>query len=389
MSGRGLILILGMVPALAWAYPQYAVRYGIPRCTACHYSPAGGGPRNVSGKLFGAHDFKINPFLVQDYVSADFRTLAYYPQRAGSAKGGMGVMSGSIAGHIGLDAKGEFNLVIEHNIAGFAQAPWRDTYALIDLQSGGDRPRWFDSILIGRFRPPFGIVSDEHRTYTRIQSATEWYTFETGAMLSGTPSSSWHYDLALVNSETSSGQSLSTQAAERWGGFANVRYMPGAAWFGVSESYHDHSPARESRRALSIYSVLSLSRWTKNRIPVSVRLEHVEAKNWGSHLGQGFASDSNYVQSLSTSQSQGWLAWFEYEISDRLWLVYKYDRLTPDRDFPADYYERHGVGFRWALAANVLLQVRSEFARATPPSEAHSTTEGGQDASFAILRLGF
>lgn len=369
------------------AYPEYAVRYNMISCTSCHVSPVGGGPRNVEGKLFGAHGYKINPILVQNYLSADLRGLYYYPQRPGPAKSGMGVMQGSVAGHVWLDEEQTIRLVLEHNIAGFSQAQYRDTYALIRLSERKKLYSWFDTLIVGRFRSPFGIVTDEHRTYVRVQTATEFYTFQTGAMLSGNPSSQWHYDLAVVSGENSTGQSLQQGQAERMGSVLNIRWMPGSIMFGASGSYNEHDPIGESTKAVSLYSILSIGRWTNDRIPVFVHVEHSRAKNWNNNLGRGFANSTDYVTSIAQSESHGWLALVEWALTNRLNLIYKYDLLQPDRDYPADLYERHGLGVRWVFGPNAIVQLRTEFARATHPSENASTAIGGQNATFAILQL--
>lgn len=370
----------------ALAYPEYAVRNNMVSCTACHISPVGGGPRTVNGKLFGAHNYKMNPILAQEYVSADFRTLFYYPQRAGASKDGMGVMAGSVGGHVALDEDKRVHLVIEHNVAGFSAGQFRDTYAMFKFSDEG-RSGWADSLLVGRFRVPFGIVTDEHRTYTRIQTGTEWYTFETGLLFSGTPSDTLHYDVGLVSGENSAGQSLPQGEAERWGGVVNVRWMPGPALFGASALYHNHDPSGDSSWAGSIYSIWSVGRWTNDRVPLTIQVEHTRA--WGSinHIGQGFASDPAYVSAVARSQSLGWMGEADWQFSQHFWVLYKFDWLAPDRDYPSDYYVRHGFGVRWFLAANVMLQLRTEFAQATPPSEAGSTAVGAQDASYALLQL--
>ncbi len=382
-----VLTLLSLWPLFASAYPEYAVRLNVMKCTACHISPVGGGPRTVYGKLYGAHGYKINPVLAQDYVSADFRALYYLPDRAKASRDGMGIMSASVAGHAPLDADKRIHLVIEHNFGGFAAAPYRDTYALFNLGPEGAKPRWADSVLIGRFRVPFGLITDEHRTYVRVQSATEWYTFETGALLSGTPTDKLHYDVAVVNGENQTGQTLNKGAANRWGTVLNVRYMPGPVMLGTSFSYHDHEPARESRQAASLYALLSVGRWTNDRIPAEFRFEHVTAKNWGANLGQGFAKDPAYVTSLKTSRSEGWLMSMNYRLSERFSLIYKYDLLTPDKKFASDFYQRHGFGFWWSVGPNVVVQARTELAQATHPSEAGSTGEAGQNASFLILQL--
>jgi len=373
----------------AWPRPEYAVRYNIVQCTACHISPVGGGPRNTNGKLFGARGLKINPFLTQDYVSADFRALYYRPQRQTDSNGGMGVMSASVAGHVALDEKKRVRLTLDHNLGGFSArgAQYRDTYALFRFVDDDGKPHFFESLLVGRFRAPFGIITDEHRTYTRVQTATEWYTFETGLLLSGTPSQNTHYDIGVVSGENSSGDALAQGQSERFGAIVNGRHMLGPVLMGISGSYHDHKPAAQSTQAASVYAVISIARISHEKYPFSLRLEHTRAKNWGARLQQGFTGDPNYGSSLGSAISQGYLAWVDYDFSQRLTFTYKYDRLMPDQTYPADYYERHGIGLRWVAAPNTLVYWRSEFARATHPSEHGSTAIGAQNANFAILQL--
>lgn len=383
-----MMSLLAMFPTKSDAYPQYSARYAINSCTACHLSPSGGGPRNLNGKLFGAGGFEMNQALAQDYISADFRALYYYPQEASSSKGGMGIMSGSVAGHVYLDSAKWIHLVIEHNIAGFAMAPYRDTYALFKISSS-ETPSFFDTLIVGRFRVPFGIATDEHRTYVRFQNQTRWFDFETGAMLSGNPTYEWHYDFAIVNGEKSAGQSLNTGQALRWGAVANVRWMPGPFVLGLSGSLHEHENADETHKSVSVYSTLSVGRWTDDRIPLTLQVEHALAWQWNSILTQGFVSDPAYSTAVARSPSQGWLVWLEWELSRHLALIYKYDRLAPDRGFPADFYARHGVGWRWRVGPNALIQGRFELANATHPSESKGEAIGRQSAAFGFLQLGF
>jgi hypothetical protein len=382
-----ILMALFFAAPIAFARPEYATTNNVMSCTACHLSETGGGSRNVNGKLFGAHGLEINPALAQDYVYVDTRFVYYYPENVTTSKGGMGVMAGIVGAHAALDAAQRVHLVLEHNVAGFAAAPNRDVYAQFRFN---DYPKysWFEALQVGRQRVPFGIVTDEHRTYTRILTATSYFDYETGLMLSGTPSERWHYDLALVSGEKSPGTAPVTGGAVRFGTVANVRYMPGPLTLGLSGQFHDHKKHKENREALSLYSVISLARWTGNQVPMTVSLEHVRAWNWDSQLmTQGFASSPEYVASLRTSVAHAWLASADYWFSPRFAVLYKYDRLTPDRDFPSDVYDRHGIGFKWYVAPNTIVMVRTEKARATHPSETPVRSTAAQDASFAVLQL--
>ncbi len=382
-----LILIVLHLTPLIEARPEQAVLLNNIRCTSCHYSPVGGGPKNKNGKLFQNRLFQANPLLVQDYFSADVRALYYQPETPSDSKGGMGLMSGSMAGHVALDRAETIRLVVEHNFAGFAAAPYRDTYLLVNFAKLKD-DSWFETLLVGRFRLPFGIVNDEHRTYTQIISNTQWFTFQNGLMLSGTPSSKIHYDFGLVNGINSTGQSLGQGQAEQFGGFFNIRYMPTFFWIGFSGRYHETAGTQTSQ-AWSLYTVASINRLTNNKIPLSVNFEWTQSQGFNSILSQGYVSDPQFARASLLSKAEGLLAQLEYWLTPKLSLIYKYDWLIPDRKFPDDLYERHGMGIRWMIAVSIGLQLRSEMARATHPSEMTKQGTLAQDAHFAILEVKF
>lgn len=370
----GLFVVALIFGPNAHAYLQYSLRYNQQSCTGCHFSPAGGGPKTLNGKLFGANNLKFNPVLAQKYLSADFRVLYYLSQETGASKGGMGVMSGAVAGHAALDEDERAVLVLEHNVGGFSAAPYRDTYAMFRPRS-----KWLNSVAAGRFRAPFGIVTDEHRTYTRLQTNTEWYSFETGALLSGDPAYSFHYDLAVVNGTHSPGSSLGTGQGNHWGSILNLRFLRTPYLAGASGSYFRTSGTSRSRAA-SAYGGYTWRRW-------AVLGEFVRAEGFNSNLARGFVSNPSYAETVTRSVSCGWMGWLEYEVNPRFVGIYKFDLLTPDRDFPADQYERHGLGFRWNVAPFVWVWARAEKARATHPAEKQGTGLGRMDAAYAILQV--
>lgn len=383
----GALVLIVLLPALAEARMDYAVRFNNISCQSCHYSPVGGGPRNHNGKLFQNRWFKTNPFKIQDFVSGDFRALNLYPENPKTAKGGMGVMSGSVAAHIPLDEKGQDRVVIEQNIAGFSAAPLRDTYYLHKFNSK-KLNNWVESLAVGRFRSPFGIVTDEHRTYTKIQTGTRWFDFQTGLLLSGNPSSQIHYDLALVNGQNSDGSTVKTGQAQKWGQIFNIRYMPSFFMVGASASQFNTSQSYNSH-AWSAYSVISLARLNYRLFPATIKLEYTQAKGFNSILNQGYISDPNYGTAVANSTSEGFLARVDWMITGTFILVYKYDRLLPDKNYTADLFERHGFGIRWMFRPSMYLITRSEFGRATQPSEVSKVGRLAQDANYIILEALF
>ncbi len=381
------LLFIHIFISTTYATQDYAVRYNQISCTSCHYSPVGGGPLKRSGKLFQTSQFQTTPLDLQNYISANLIGLAYIPENPKTSKSGLGLMAGSLAAHVPLtDRKNSF-LVIENNIAGFALAPLRDTYVLYNFYKEAEY-KWFESILIGRFRSPFGLVSNEHRTYTRIQTGTRWFDFETGVLMSGTPNSKIHYDLAVVNGKNFSGEGLNTGQANEWGSIFNIRIMPSFFLLGSSLSYY-RTELSEISHAWSMYSVISMARLNYKLFPATLKLEYAESKGFNSILNQGNASDPNYVTSILTSRSQGLLVRLDWWITNKFTLIYKYDWLTPDSDYPIDIYERHGLGFRWNVSPYTYLSFRSEIGRATHPSEKSKSGQLAQNANFLILEASF
>lgn len=372
-------------PWVARAYPDYAILHHINSCTACHESPVGGGPRNKNGKLYGAHGFKLNPFLINDLVSADFRAMYFYPQHVTQTKSGFGLMAGNVAAHIPLDPDKKFKLVIEHNLAGFSGAPNRDTYLLYQFHPP-ETARWVSSVLAGRFRLPFGLVTDEHRTYTKVQTRTSYIDLWGGALLSGDPSLNFHYDFALINGEATGAASLNNAQAARWGEVLNLRWMLNSVLLGGSVMHVDRG-RDPSMGASAVYGLWSLQRMSDGAIPVTLRLEYDRSWKNDANLQAGFVSDPAYQTSLASATSEGIWAQANWYLSSRFWIIYKFDWLKPDRVYPADFYERHGLGFNWVIGPDVMIQTRGELARATHPSEKNGLGWAAQDSLWALLRV--
>lgn len=383
----GFSLLVFFFGITAEGRPEYAVRHNNISCTSCHYSPVGGGALNFEGKKFQTRWFKTNPLEIQKYISSQFIGLGYLPEKSKTSSSGLGLMAGLFSAHVPLSTKENTFLVIETNVAGFSTAPLRDTYFLYKFNPEKIY-NWFDTVLVGRFRAPFGLITNEHRTYTKIQTGTRWFDFETGFMLSGNPTSQTHYDLALVNGKNFSGDGLNTGQAHAWGTILNFRYMP--SFFQVGSSYsHYKVPLTESSYSWSTYSIISFARWNYNLIPATLKLEYAEARGFNSILNQGNASDPNYVNSILSSRSKGFLASMEWLLTEKFILTYKFDWLTPDGNYPIDTYQRHGFGFRSSMSPNVFITYRTEFAHATHPTENSKNGQLAQNSNFLLLEASF
>lgn len=389
------ILLIVLSHVEAHSRPEYALKTAQNRCTACHYSPAGGGPKNLNGKYYGAGgSYQLAPMSRQEWAGADIRMLYYAPEKHSDTKGGMGVMDVNIFGSLPLlpqTAEGqETRLVAEHNLGGFGSGP-RQLYVRWQLRNEIVHSLAPQFILVGRIIPAFGLMTDEHRTYVRMQTATTWnQDFETGLMLSGNPVEALHYDLALVNGQKNSGQSLSQGNATLWGGLLNVRIFNGALPFflGASGAYHEHESGKKSPYAWSGYGALDLGRLTGQTLRIQVLAEYAKAKNWNDRFTALLVTDTTYASSVSESSSEGLMTQVTWDVGTKWTLNYKYDRLMLDRDFPGDIYQRHGVGAKHYIGPMMWAMFRMEFADASPPSEAQPTKMGGLNGFWAVLGIG-
>lgn len=395
----GLFPILSLVAQNASARPDYALANGINRCTACHYSPAGGGPRNLNGKYYGTAGYKISPFSAQPYAGGEFKMLYYSPDRHTQAIGGAGIMAGAIWAALPLtespSGKSETRIVAEHNIGGFSAAPVRNLYlqfAPKDDLTNSLLPTHFE---IGRIIPPFGIMTDEHRTYVRMQTATMWNQHvRVGALASANPVDMIHYDLGIFNGQTANGTATGAAGqSAQWSYFGNLRIMPsrGGFFLGASASFSepDPGPNQLSKSAQSVYGAISLTRLTGAWINATILAEYAQAKNWNASFSSLLVSDTTtYAPSIASSSSEGYLTQVNWDLSPRFQLQYKYDVLMLDRDYPADAYQRHGFGFRYIFGPNMWLQARYENAFAGRPGEEAGTKTGGLNAFWSVLNVG-
>lgn len=388
--GRFLLTIITLTVAnldVSWARPEYAIQHNINRCTACHISPIGGGTRNLNGKQYGSHQLGLSPFAKQDYFSADVRMVHYDPGKT-TSRSGMGLMAGLFSLNAPISPSDDsLMLSYTHNIGGWTGT---DSAFFRWKNSEDTATSWAPQyILVGRFHAPFGPLTDEHRTYTQIQTKNSWnLDFEMGALISANPSDNFHYDIAVVNGEKAAGSIPTAGRAGLWGTIGNFRFMP-QSWplmLGASTTYHNRNSPDPSPWAHTIYGVTSLSRLTNYKFKGSFTFQYARAKYWNKTINN-FITDAAYQTSVENSESEGWYGMLMWDIAERWSLVYKYDQLVLDMDYPSDAYIRHGVGFRHLVAPNGYFSARYEMADANHPSEEHGTGIGALDGFWLLLQI--
>ena len=390
-------LTLFLYSHLSYARPEYSARLRTNRCTTCHTSPAGGGHRNLTGKAFGPKSAPLKSFSKQDIFGFDLRVLAYTQfKNIKEKKNGLGIMTSipsvSIPFHSSKEGDKEWRLVYSQNIGGFGATPApREAYLRIKLYD--DYRAYPQFISVGRFSAPFGLLTDEHRTYVRWQTRTSWNDQEIGMLFSGDWTPALHYDLSIVNGEQTHG-AFGNDGILNWGSVLNLRYMSTKlGWIaGLSASAHNIKQCAESIQkcssALSLYQALSLDGLTNNGLPGLLLTEVVAGYNTNHRLqGTDFVSNSQYLKLLNEKYSIGGRAQWNYNFFPNWSLIAKYDYLTLDVAYWGDAYHRIGAGINHFFNNQVQFQVRYEKAIATPDSESENPEKAGQDIIWALLQI--
>lgn len=363
------LLILGILGSLsqtAHARPEYAVQLGMVNCTACHVSPTGGGHRNVNGKLFGTRNLETGETTKTDLYYADLRAMAYYPTGSSTIKNGLAMMEAIPSVNIPVIRSNESTLraVMGYSL-GVSAVGARDIY--LQWQLGQDAEnRFLKYFKMGRFVAPFGLLTDEHRTYTRIQSKTSINDYEMGFSASGDPLDSVHYDLALTQGFQSGGMLISGDMTYALTG--NIRWEPFRLPFfvGTSLAGHRASKIKDLPYAWSVYEALSIDRLTGNRVSGSLLAEVSMARGWNDAtrnpiLNAHFlASDPAFAAAIADSTSLGFYVLANWDIHPRWRLFYKFDEIALDRRYLGDAFIRHGAGVRIVLNGYTHVQVRYE-----------------------------
>ena len=368
---RFVTLSVFLVTVSALARPEYAARSNAVSCTGCHFSPLGSGPRNITGKNYGMRNFQMWKIpAAQPYTSIDLRPIVQYMSNdAGTVKGaGLMTITGSVHAPINFTQEGEnrTQMVVSHNFAPGAYGGLREAYALYDFYPG-ELLGWFKFLTVGRFVAPYGLMTDEHRTYTRLQTNTgqgQAGSFHTGVALSGDPFFNMHYDLAFTNGFNQGGQSRPTDDSSPTAEFANLRLkfpqFPSYVGFSYANTEKKAIPSSWAACAYGVIAAPTL------RTALLFESSHARGFNDATNINSGwlqtyfFAGQTAWYGEVQRSQSMANTAQINFELLPTFTLLYKYEEYIPDVDFHGYYFQRHGVGFRYDMDAGTYLNVRYE-----------------------------
>ena len=394
---HALLLSVGLYLTLSSAHarPEYAVKNNS-SCVTCHTTPWGGGPRNVFGKVFGSHGYALGKHSATDLYYGDIRALAFFPEKPtnpGTKKrSGLALMKASAAANVpitGEPGKAELRAVLSYSF-GVLASGLNEAYVRWQITRNESAPI---HILVGRFYSPFGLLTDEHRTFTKSQVPTSLNDYEMGGAISlDFLQSQFHWDFAITNGFQSGG-SLTNQDLT-YGLIGNLRWQPPYLPFflGASGKRDRTLTNKPSPYAVALYGALSLDRLTDSFIPGSIQVETVLARHWNdpdrnSDISCDFSETANFIDGVVLAQSIGWYAMLNIDLSTKLILRYKFESLALNRQFPSDSFLRHGVGLKYFLSSNTNILVRVEKAQARRPGIEDEEKLGSQDSMYGVLRI--
>jgi hypothetical protein len=379
------------------ARPHYAARQKV-TCSMCHVSPVGSGPRTIFGKVYGGRSLLFPKTSQTDLYYGDFYGMGYFPtKKTVDRTTGPALMSASVSGNLPIFEEEDGTSL--RTVVGYDVSPnvnmARDAYLLYNTAT--ETPGIPTHVMVGRFIPPFGLLTDEHRTYTKMQTHNSLRDYEFGADVSGEVGPTVHYDLALTNGFQSGG---TFQSGMKYAAIANLRWNPSALPFlvGSSFSFHDQrSGDNLSAWATSLYTAVSFFTLTEDKLPLYILGEAVFANGWNQRTINpnmaGFFVPASiadaFLAQVSESTSLGIYAHAYYELTNRLTLFYKFDRLTLDTDFQGDSFMRHGMGLQFWLIGNIILQARYEKALVGQDNIKSSGAKADQDTVIALARFWF
>ncbi len=385
-----LCLALGLPRALARS--EYAAENLYVSCNVCHVNPLGGGLRNETGKIFGSRDLGLSDFSRNQWFQVDFRAPF---QRATNSRGeetkGVAVMNVIAAAQIPIlkDSEGqETSSFIAANSFGILDNGLHESYALIRLSGS--------QLMIGRFAVPFGLATDEHRTYTRLQTRTTVKDFESGMAVSGDLGSNFHYDFSATSGldNDASGNAIAATDSP-YGLTGNIRWNPlkQPMFFGLSHMIHGTTIVPSPIEATSVFLVAATNHLTNNHFKGSLLLELVSSKGFNnsllnSNVAYFFPAGDPWGASVAASQAQGLNFGINWSVSSRLVAQFKYEQFTPDVNYSADTFTRNGYGFKYFFNSNMDLILRYEKSLSTRPGLTElGTVSAVRDYVNAIFHL--
>ena len=232
-------------------------------------------------------------------------------------------------------------------------------------------------VVFGRFHAPFGLATDEHRTYVRIQNKSAVFDFQQGLMVSGSLLDWWHHDLIFTVALPGGTGGFSSNSAATPGNIntgmgINLRATPPGWPLYLGSSYLRHQSAllSKSPQALSVFAGISLNKVLGGKVPGYFLFEAEWADGWNGNTApadnslhlSNFVNLSTLTTYFAGSQSLGLYSLLGWDFASTWSAFYKFDLLALDRRYFGDAFYRHGVGVKHYFAGHLSASIRYELA---------------------------
>lgn len=402
MTQTMIFIMFLLISQLSFARPDYAARIGTSSCNTCHYNLSGAGPRNENGKLFANNLFNTATKSQSQWWHVDVRMNLLEPRSRAANNNGFALMSAAVSATPDLtqkDGQAKSRLVLTYDMTTIGANSVRDAnvqYYSEDL-SENQLPK--NVVTVGRMLVPFGIMTDEHRAYNRLQTKSTMNDYDMGIMLSTEVEKNIHTDIALVNGFASGGKfnaGTATKPETTSGVYGNLRWVPlnVPMTFGISAQANYSEILAIPASAVSGYTILSLDRMTSGKYLGSVSFEFVGAKGWndttynGTNIGQFIpGSDLAYQAAVAQSESISFTNEWKYFLNPSLNVHFKFEEIALDKDYDADKFYRHAFGVQKFIDSNSNFIIRYEFAHSKVTGLSEQSVRGNKDSFYVIYHV--
>jgi hypothetical protein len=242
---------------------------------------------------------------------------------------------------------------------------------------------WAQHVLIGRFNKPFGLMTDEHRMFTKLSVPSAFKDYETGFMLSGTPFYTFHYDIAATNGTQGDQPSVDDSP---WALYLNLRYMPslGPLMIGASYMRNGTHTVEVQPEAANLSMLFSIEKLTSFRVPLILMGEMELAHGWNNDAINSNMSNfvpaslASYQTDINNSRSQTLMLESDWYITPQWIALYRYEEFIPDTRYTGDKYKRNSFGMKYFLNGQSSLLARYERGYSTKPGMTEDVRTAGQ-----------
>jgi len=333
----------------------------------------------VSAQGVGAEDLGLNfeaPQLEKTSLdervmsfSGNMRTIGLLSQKPlkDGNKSGIALMTATLG--IEVNPIPNMSAVIQYDL-GFFSPGVRDLYAAFSLPENA----FVESITVGQFRPPLGLLTSEHRIYMKRFLGGSINDYDVGLKVSGSRSI-FSYDLALVAGEGSGKRLFS----DKWsvGIVPNIQIEIIPEWrVGMSAYFYNEKKIKDKQTAVGqdgeLGTQLKVTEVLPNQFSHFILSSQLDWKKleWTAEIATGhirniakfgrfFKSDA-FLGAIKGKQTVSLYNTIAYRFFNTIKGFYRLDAIAFDMDYLGDLFLTHTLGVEYRFLAFASIDMRME-----------------------------